>query len=502
MSVGGISSRSALSVQSLVDMRQKLDELQRQLGTGKKSITYAGLGIDRGLTVGLNNRLAALSSYDDAINNVGVRLSLAQTTLGQIEQIAHHVKTAAIQSPFVIDANGRTQDQRTAYGGLDLVLGLLNTKLGDRYFFSGKNVDQAAVETPAHILDGDGARAGLRQLISERRQADIGAGRLGRLVIPAAAGSVVSISEDVAGSPFGLKLAAVNSGLTGAVVAGPAGAPPSISVTLGGANPNNGDSITFAFALPDGTSANVTLQATNSAAPGANQFSLGATPAATAANLQAALTTAVSELAGTSLAAASAVAAADDFFNADLASPPQRVAGPPFNTATAFAAGTSANTVVWYTGESGGAAARSTSTARIDTSISVSYGLRADEQALRLAVQNIAVFAATSYSAGDPLAEASYHALTERVGTALDGAPGQQRIADIESEIASAQTAIENAKARHRQTRATLSDLLQSIEGVSPDEVGSQILALHTSLQASLQTTAMLFRTSLVNYMP
>jgi flagellar hook-associated protein 3 FlgL len=500
MSVSGIGSRAAISVQSLLDMRRQLDELQRQLGTGKKAITYAGLGIDRGLVVGLNNRLAALTSYDNAINNVGVRLSLAQMTLGQIGTIANQVKTAAVQSPFVIDASGRTQEQRTAHDQFDLVLGLLNTQMGDRYIFSGRSVDQAAVETPAHILDGDGARAGLRQLISERRQADLGASGLGRLVIPAAVGGAVSLSEDAAGSPFGLKLAAISSNLTGATVLGPAGAPPSVSVTLGGANPNDGDSITIAFTLPDGTSANVTLKATNSATPGANQFSLGATPAATAANLQAALATAVSGLAGSSLAAASAVA--DDFFNANLANAPQRVAGPPFDTATAFVAGTSANTVIWYTGESGGGAARSASTARIDTSVSVSYGMRANEQALRLAVRNIAVFAATSYSAGDALAEASYDALKQRVGTALDGAPGQQRIANIQSEIASAQTALESAKARHRQTRATLSDLLQSIQGVSHDQVGAQILALHTSLEASLQVTAMLFRTSLVNYMP
>ena len=51
MTITGISSRSALSMQSIVDMRRQLDDLQRQLGTGKKSDTYAGLGLDRGLTV-------------------------------------------------------------------------------------------------------------------------------------------------------------------------------------------------------------------------------------------------------------------------------------------------------------------------------------------------------------------------------------------------------------------------------------------------------------------
>ena len=103
------------------------------------------------------------------------------------------------------------------------------------------------------------------------------------------------------------------------------------------------------FTLPDGTSESITLTATTSATPGPNQFTIGATPAATAANLQAALTTSLGKLANTSLTAASAVAAANDFFG----DPPQRVAGPPFATATALVAGTPADTVSWYTGEDG-----------------------------------------------------------------------------------------------------------------------------------------------------
>ena len=58
-----------------------------------------------------------------------------------------------------------------------------------------------------------------------------------------------------------------------------------------------------------------------------------------------------------------------------------------------------------------------------------------------------------------------------------------------------------DATSRHQQTSATLQDYLQQITGVSNEEVGSQILALQTRMQASMQTTAMLFQTSLVNYL-
>jgi len=501
MTISSIGNRSALSMQMLTQMRRQLDDLQRQLGTGKKADTYAGIGLNRGLAVTLNNQIATLASFDASIERVAVRLTIAQTTLGQIGDIGRQVKNSAINSKFDPDGAGQTTDQRAAGDQLDLLLGLLNTQIDNRYLFSGKTVDQLPVESPAHILDGDGARAGLRQMIAERQQADLGASGLGRLVIPAAVGTTLSIAEDAAGSPFGLKLAAVTTTMTGATVGGPAGAPPAISIDLGATNPTAGSTIKLSFTLPDGTTTDLTLTATNSATPGPNEFSIGANSTATAANLQAALATAVGGIASTTLMAASAMAAGEAFFSADADNPPQRVDGPPFDSATALIAGTSANSVIWYTGEISADPARSTATVRIDTSMTVSYGMRANEEALRLAVQSIAVFAAVSYSAGDPQADASYQALKQRVAAGLGTAPGRQKIEDIEADLANAQTAMAGASERHQQANSSLQGLLESIRAAPQEEVAAQLLALQTSLQASLQVTALLLRTSLINYL-
>ena len=349
--------------------------------------------------------------------------------LQQIGSIGNTVQSSAAQPSFAIDSTGQTTVQKTAPSQLDQILSLLNTQGGNGYLFSGSGLNQPSVDTADHILNGNGAQAGLKQVIAERHQADLGADGLGRLVIPAAVGTAVSVSEDAAGSPFGLKLAGVNSTLTGATVTGPTGSTGAISVDLGATNPNDGDSITFTFTLPDGTSQTLKLQATTSAPPGPNQFTIGATPAATAANLQAALTAGVSQIGSTSLSAASAMAASNNFFD----DPPQRVSGSP-PTATALVDGTSANTVIWYTGEDGAGSARSTATARIDPSTTVSYGTRANEQGIRWIVQNIAALAATSYSASDPNAAASYSALNQRVYTALGVPAGVQNITDIETQ--------------------------------------------------------------------
>ncbi len=494
MTISSVGFRSSGMVQSLVDMRNQLADLQRQLGTGKKSDTYAGLGIDRGLTVGLRAHLSALSGYGDAMSNVGVRLDLAQTVLTRIDAIGREVKSATTTAP---DAATK---QQTARNSLAEMLGLLNSQAGDRYIFSGRATDQPAVETVDHILDGDGARAGLKQVIGERNQADLGASGLGRLVVSQPSASSVSLAED-ANSPFGFKLLSAASSTTGATVSGPSGSPQTASVDFGATNPAAGDTVSFAFALPDGSHETLTLTATSSPTPGDNQFTIGADSAATAANLQAALTNSLGKLARTSLAAASALAAANDFFNANAANPPQRVDGLPFDSATALIDGTPANTVIWYTGDAGSSPARSTAAARIDQSISVSYGVRANEQAIRSTAQNVAALAAMTSAPSDPDADARYAALSQRVRAALDGVPGTQSVADIEVELGGAQATIAAAKNRHQQTTATLSDLLQQIEGVSIDEVGAKVLALQTSLQASLQTTAMLYQTSILKYL-
>jgi flagellar hook-associated protein 3 FlgL len=497
MTVTGIGPQSSLVVRALGDMRSQLGDLQRQLGTGKKSINYAGLGIDRGLAVGLRGRLSAIGGYADTVTQIGVRISVQQAALARMADLGSTVKAATL-SPFNIDASGQTTTQRAAVSQLDEILGLLNAPAGDRYLFSGRAGDKPATETLDHILNGDGAKAGLKQIIAERNQADLGANGLGRLAIPIPAGTAVSISEETPPTVFGMKLASVST-LNGATVTGPTGSPASVAVNFT-ANPNPGDALTFSFNLPDGTSTKLTLTATNSAPPAAGEFTIGATPTLTAAGFQTALSAAVGKLAATSLSAASAMAAADNFFNVGAGQPPMRVAGPPFNTATALVAGTATNTVTWYTGEMGTDLARGTATAKVDDALSVAYGARANEQGIRSTVASIAVYASVSFSASDPNAGARFSEVSQRVGTALAVPNGQQKIQDIQAELAFAQTTMKDATARQQQRKAMLQDLLQGIEDAPQEEVAAQILALQNRLQASLQTTSILYQLSIVNY--
>lgn len=496
MAIDGIGLRSSYLSSSLLNVRSQLEQLQQQLGTGKKSDTYAGLGTDRSFSIGLRSQLSNLASYKDTIANVNTRLSIGNSVLQRLIEVGSTVKTSAAGSNTQLQDGGQTMAQVQARDSLVEMLQLLNIQSGDRYLFSGRATDTPAVASADDILEGKGAQAGLKQLIVERKQADLGADGLGRLAITAPTTTSVQIAEDVAGSPFGLKLDAITSSLTGASITGPSGSPAAMSVDLP-VNPGVGETIKFSFSLPDGSKESIELTASSSTPLQPGEFLIGATSDETAANLQTALTDATEKLANTSLVAASALAASDNFFNA---SPPLRVDGPPFDSATSLIAGTPANTVSWYTGESGTDSARGTAVARIDQSITVQYGARANEEGLRWQIQTIAAFAAVTTLPADTNAGGQVQALNERISSSLAPQTGQQSIQNIQSEFAGTQTAVKAASDRQALTTSMTQTMLDGIEGISEEEVIAKILALQTSLQASYQTTAMLYQTSLLKY--
>jgi flagellar hook-associated protein 3 FlgL len=887
MAINSIGIGSTLLSQSVQTIKNQLTQLQGELTSGTKSQTYAGMGVNEGFAIAARAQLANYSAFSDTMTNVNTDIGIANTALQSMVDIGTTVLNSANSSTQTLNSAGQTIGQQTANSQLSSMLGILNMQAGNRYLFSGAAINTPSVNTIDNILNGTTTQAGLKQVISERAVAD-GTTGLGRLIVASPTASSVQVVEDAAGSPFGLKLAAVSSTLTGATVTGPAGSPPGVSISLGGSNPNNGDAVNFSFNLPDGTTETIKLTASSATPPPSGSFAIGATPAATASNLNAALTSAIGTLANTSLVAASAIEAGNDFFNSaatvtanaatnkaatpspitgltalsgapgtdSLASnfvagdsitvngkaitfvasgatgnnqinvtdsvqtlltkidsitgtktastvsdgvialhndsggpltvsstnlsafaalgfgavasqpplglagsavnnqattpapitgatllagaagtdslgtsfaagnsiivngktitfangggntitslgatldltgppaaatvgnlltaidtitgtsipstvsggavairdnkgaslsiasasnpaafaalgfttpatvslpplqvagtvasnqaaipapisgttllsgaagtnslgtgfapgdtitvngtpitfvaagaagnqlnvtdsvqtmlakidaitgttafssvsggaitlrsnqgaslsvtssnsaafaalglggtapatvPPLRVGGTPLGSATSLVSGTPANTISWYLGESGPGSARASATARVDQSVTVQYGARANETAIRSQLQTLAVFAAVTTSATNPNAALQVQALSQRVAQNLAPQPGQQSIEDIQSDFATAQLTMKNAQARQTQSQGTLQGIIDQAESAAPDQVASEILALQTSLQASYQTTSMLSQLTLTKYLP
>ena len=496
MAINSIGSSTSLLGQSVLNIKNQLNTLQVQLATGEKSTTYSGMGTGEGFAIAARAQLSNITGYQSTITNVGTTISAANTSLQALSSTSSNVETAANSGSQTLNSNGQTAGQVTAISQLSSMLSILNTQGGNGYIFSGAATNTPSVATADAILNGNGAQAGLTQIISERQQADLGTTGLGRLTVSAPTTTSVSLAQD--SSPFGIKLGAVSSTLTGATVTGPAGSPAAISVDLGATNPNPGDQLNITLNMPDGTTQSIKLTATTTSPPPTGSFTIGATPAATAANLQTALTTSITTVANTSLVAASAMEASSNFFD----QPPQRVSGPPFNTATSLVNGTSANTVSWYTGGTTTGSARATQVAQIGPSQTVDYGIQANEQGIASQLQAIAAFAAFTVSPTNTNAAAQVSDMSASVAQALSTQPTQQSIQDIQTDLANAQTTMSTASSLQTQTQSALQDMVSQIETVSPDQVASQILALQTSLQASYQTTSMLSQLSLVKFLP
>ena len=497
MSVTGVSANLAPLIQSALNIDKQLDTSAAAAWQRAKVDRLMPASARKAASpLRLNAQLAALSSYDDTITNVGTTISLQQSGAAADRQRRQHRsggdRAAAV---FAIDSTGQTTAQKTAQDQLSQIFSVLNTQGGNGYLFSGSAVNQPAVDTADHILNGNGAQAGLEQVIAERKQADLGADGLGRLVIPPASGSIVSVSEDAAGSPFGLKLAAVNSTLTGATVTGPTGSPASISVDLGATNPNNGDTITFTFALPDGTSADLAASGHDlddaRRQPVHHRRDAGGDrgqPAGGADRRR-------QPDRRTSLSAASAMAASNDFFD----DPPLRVAGPPATATSLSRRHHGQHRLLVHRRQR----------VRLDPRIEpprastrrrrVSYGTQANEQAHPLDR------AERRGAGGDHAIRKRPECIGELRRAQSDASMRRSRArrrAEYRRHRGEPRQCARRDERRakpHQQTANTLTDMLQSIEGVDTTQVGAQILSLQTSLSASLSTTARMSQINLLD---
>lgn len=484
-------------IRQLGRLRTNLDDVSRQMSTGEKASTYGGLGDDRVVALAFQDQLADVKSYQQTISVMGTRFSAITNTLSQIDTVRTESRSGLDENRFDLLSDGTTAQQRQSKLEAISLIGLLNTDVAGRYMFAGKQVDKAPVADFDTIMNGANGAAGYLQVSNERRQADVGDGH-GRLTLSSVA-ATATIAEDGT-HPFGFKLNSVTSSLANASVTGPTGTPPSIAVAFTG-QPNANDTISFTLTLPDGTNSIVKLTAGKANDPTLGTFAVGTTPQEASDNLNSVLDQTIQTLAKTDLTAASAVKSANDFFNTYQGQAPQRVVGPPFDTATTTQNGTATDTIAWYTGDQTATAPRNDLTAQVDGSVSVGYGLRANEEAFRSVLANLAATQAVNVSGNTATDKALHAALVSRVRGNLGQPDGHQSIQSVQMEIASSNKAMSMAADRHKATSGTYQELLDGTLGIDQNAVATQLLSLQTRMQASYQATSILYKLSLTNYL-
>lgn len=494
--------RSLGQARQLSDMRGTLQDLQRQLSSGKKSETYGGLGDKRVSSLTFRNQNNVAEGFKSIIELTDIRLQVMTQRTTEISTTIETARSVMLRQRGTGGYPELTAAKQQVQASFDQLVQSFNAQHEGLFLFSGRSRDTRPVVDSNTLMFGDGTNAGLRQVIDERRQADLGVTGLGRMTT-ALAGSTVTLAEDAVGNPFGIKLVAgsVGGNLSNVTVTGPAGAPQAIDFNFTG-QPNVGERVSFTVTLPDGKTQSLGFAVGTAGSSDDTVFNLGATPALSAANLEAAIVSRLSAIGQGELRAASAVIGAQEFFSGSNTNPPPRVAGPPFNTATAYAAPGSRPTVIWYRGDDDATVnARDTQRAEVADSTSVGTGARANEVAFRDSMVALGLFLAEDYPAGVASTKDRFDAAAGRAIEVLATSGGPGAILEVNADFGRATTQVREAKQRHQDNMLFLNGLLAEIENVRNEEVIVAMTSLQTRLEASYQATARLSQLSLVNYL-
>lgn len=504
MTVNSVS-QSTLNTDRMLSLRSQLDVLQRQLGTGMRADTYGDLGQVRSTSLNIRGQRAELDGFQAAIKRTEVTMSVMSKTLERLDKISQEMKGDAIPTSFVIETGNKTTAQVAAEFRFYETVTLLNTDVDGRFIYSGLSYDAEPVEPADVLLKGSGGRAGFHQVKAERAEADLGgtlsaATLSGRLDL-ATLGTTTSITE-AGNDVFGFQIdtaAGASSSSANITVTGPGGAPNALSFDVTGPV-DEGETVRFTLTMPDGASKDITLSAATEREDGDMAFVVDPDPAITATNLQTALADVIDDLARRDLVASSANQAGRDFFDSN---PPLRVVPDAIDGiagATAIVADAT-NTVVWYKGEDGPLDARLTATSRVDDGVQIAFGARANEDALRTTLRELAVFASHDFDINDEAAADRYTEVANRTRANLDDPSGANLPRSIGLEVGTAGSMMEATKDRHTATRAIFDDILEGTDAVTEEEVAAKLLNIQTRLQATYTVTSILKDLSFVNYM-
>ncbi len=155
MSIASAGSADYGQMASLIGdsatIKQNLDQLTTQIGTGLVSDTYAGLGSGAAVSLNLEPQIAALQTWQNNINQAASGMQVTQTAMTQIQQIASNflAETGNLEGS---DASEVDSVAASAQQALVQVAGLLDTQDGNTYVFAGQDTANPPVPDSDSIL--------------------------------------------------------------------------------------------------------------------------------------------------------------------------------------------------------------------------------------------------------------------------------------------------------------------------------------------------------------
>src|SRR3981081_1499228 len=105
MAINSIGYGSTVLGQSVQNLNNQLTALSSQLSTGKKSDTYAGMGVNEGFAIAARAQLAGISAFGDTMDKVNTTIGAANAALQSFSSIASQVEAGAASTSQTLNSN-------------------------------------------------------------------------------------------------------------------------------------------------------------------------------------------------------------------------------------------------------------------------------------------------------------------------------------------------------------------------------------------------------------
>lgn len=134
----------------LTDLRQRLNDLERQIVSGKESDTFSGLGSDAQRIQGLRADENELNSFIEGGKRAMTRTQLMTTAMDNVDQAA--IDVIAMFQLQVKEGDVELGDiNRVAGDRLDIIHDLMNSNSEGRYLFAGTDIASAPMSSPSNL---------------------------------------------------------------------------------------------------------------------------------------------------------------------------------------------------------------------------------------------------------------------------------------------------------------------------------------------------------------
>ena len=140
-----------------LDTQARLQDLQSQIATGRRSLTYSGIAAEASQLVSLEGQLTRVQQFQEGIVLVDQRLSGMDSAIGTIFDSMIKLRSL-LQQELNAPSAGSVPLANEARNHLDTVVGQLNLKVNGRFLFAGSKTDTQPVQSHLRTLRFLGCR--------------------------------------------------------------------------------------------------------------------------------------------------------------------------------------------------------------------------------------------------------------------------------------------------------------------------------------------------------